>query len=139
MQRLTIELSDPVFRTLTHVAALTQKSPEQLAAQSIMGNLPPSFENAPDEMHPELLAMQTKSIDELRKIADGQMSQQQQQRLEALLEKNCEGSLSPKEQQELRDLRLNADCLMLRKAYAWAILRWYGCPVPSLDDLPLEY
>ena len=56
----------------------------------------------------------------------------------ALLEKNSAGTLSAVEQEELATLRLAADRLMLRKAYAWAVLRWRGQPVPELDDLPLE-
>jgi hypothetical protein len=46
--------------------------------------------------------------------------------------------ISPPEQDELAALRLAADRLMLRKAYAWSVLRWRGQPVPTLDELPLE-
>lgn len=114
------------------------RSPEQLAAQSITGNLPPSFENAPADMHEELLAMQICDVDELRQIADSQISAQQQQHLSDLLERNQENSIQPSEQQELKALRLAADRLMLRKAYAWSILRWHGHPVPALEELPVE-
>jgi hypothetical protein len=55
-----------------------------------------------------------------------------------LLEKNREAKISAEEAKELRALRLVADRLMLRKAYAWALLRWQGHPVPPLDELPLE-
>jgi predicted transcriptional regulator len=50
MQTLTVELPDAIFRLLAHLAELTRQSPEQLAAQSIAGNLPPSVENAPPEI-----------------------------------------------------------------------------------------
>jgi hypothetical protein len=136
-QKLTVELPEPVFRLLSHIAEVMQQPPEQLAAQSITGNLPPSFENAPNEMHAELLAMQRLSINELLQIAHSQMLPSQQQRFSELLEKNQGASISPEEQKELKDLRLAADCLMLRKAYAWAVLRWRGHPVPPLDELPL--
>ena len=138
VQRLTIELPESVFQLLTDLATLTDQSPEQLAAQSITGNLPPSFENAPADMHEELLAMQICDINELRQIAGSQMSAQQQQRLSELLERNQEDSIQPSEQQELKALRLAADRLMLRKAYAWSVLRWHGQPVPALDELPVE-
>ena len=138
VQRLTIELPDSVFQLLTDLATLTDQSPEQLAAQSITGNLPPSFENAPADMQEELLTMQVCDVDELRQIAGSQMSAQQQQRLTDLLEKNQEDSIQPSEHQELKALRLAADRLMLRKAYAWSVLRWRGQPVPALDELPLE-
>lgn len=137
-QRLTVELSEPVFRSLAQIAELTQQSPEQLAAQSITGNLPPSVENAPPEMHAELLAMQKLSLNELLKIAHSQVQPAQRKRHLALLEKSHDGSITPEQRQELSDLRLAADRLMLRKAYAWAVLRWRGYPVPTLAQLPLE-
>ena len=84
-QRLTIELPESVFQLLTDMATLMDRSPEQLAAQSITGNLPPSFENAPADMHAELLAMQICDVRELRHIAGSQMSAQQQQHLSDLL------------------------------------------------------
>jgi len=137
-QRLTVELSEPIFRWLVHIAELTQHSPEQLAAQSIAGNLPPSIENAPLEVQAELLAMQKLPVDELLKIAHSQVPPSQQERHLALLEKNRAASITSDERRELNDLRLAADRLMLRKAYAWAILRWRGHPVPALNELPLE-
>jgi hypothetical protein len=35
-------------------------------------------------------------------------------------------------------LRLEADRLMLRKAYAWAVLRWRGQFIPALNELPFD-
>jgi hypothetical protein len=137
-QTLTIELPEPVFQLLTHVAELTDQSPEQLAAQSIAGNLPPSVENAPVEMQTELLAMQRLPVDELLNIACSQIPSHQQERHLMLLEKNQAALLIPEERQELSHLRLTADRLMVRKAYAWAILRWRGHSVPALNELPLE-
>ena len=137
VQRLTIELSELVLQYFTDMANLTNRSPEQLAAQSITGNLPPSFENAPADMHEELSAMQICDADELRQIAGSQMSAQQQQRLSELLERNQDGSIQPNEQQELKALRLTEDRLMFRTAYAWLVLRWRGQPVAALDKLPV--
>ncbi|MEQ8539288.1 MAG: hypothetical protein RIB93_17765 [Coleofasciculus sp. D1-CHI-01] len=68
-QRVTIELPEPVFRQLARIAQATQQSVEVLAAQSVVSNLPPSVENAPLELQPELLKMQTFSIEELLAIA----------------------------------------------------------------------
>jgi len=138
VQKLTVELPEPVFQLLSHLAEITQQSPEQLAAQSIAGNLPPSFEDAPSEMHAELFTMQKHKVEELLQVAHSQMPPSQQARLIELLEKNGEGKISPEEAKELKDLRFTADRLMLRKAYAWALLRWRGHPIPSLDELPLE-
>ncbi len=57
-----------------------------------------------------------------------------------MLEKNQIGAItSPeRERQELRELSLAADRLMLKKAYAWAILRCSGYRMPTLEELPIE-
>jgi hypothetical protein len=136
--QLTIELPEPIFRLLTQMAELTQQSPEILAAQSVVGNLPPSVDNIPTEMQAELLAMQQLGIDQLLEVAHNQLPLQQQERHLALLEKNSNASLTSEERRELADLRLSADRLMLRKAYAWTILRWRGHPIPTLNELPLK-
>jgi hypothetical protein len=100
-------------------------------------NLPPSRDNAPPEMQAELLRMQTLSIDELLEIAQSQIESEQQARHTALLEKNQTDEISPEERQELSELRSSVDRLMLRKAYAWAVLRWRGHRIPSLNELPV--
>lgn len=136
-QQVTIELPEPVFRQLTRIAQATQQSVEALAAQSIVSNLPPSVENAPLELQPELLKMQNLSIEELLAIAHALVEPTQHQRHIELLEKNKDSLLAPEEQQELTNLRLAADFLMLRKAYAWSILRWRGHRLPPLKELPV--
>jgi hypothetical protein len=136
MQPITIELPESVMRQLLRMAAATQQSIETLVAQSVLSNLPPSAENAPPEIQAELLAMQTLSTDELLAIAQAEAEAAQWYRHSELLEQNQEGQLSLDEGQELTDLRQTADQLMLRKAYAWALLRWRGQKLPKLKDLP---
>jgi predicted transcriptional regulator len=137
-QSVTLQLPEPIYRYLQQIAAATQRPLEQLAEQSIVGNLPPSIASMPAEMQRELLSLQTAPIKQLRQAALGQMSPTQQARHLALLDKNSRGAILPAEQEELAALRLAADRLMLQKAYAWAVLRWRGQPVPELDDLPTE-
>lgn len=108
-QRVTVELSDPVFQQLVRIAEATSQPIEVLAAQSIASNLPPSADNAPPEMQAELLRIQTLSIDELLKIAQAQIESEQQARHTALLEKNQTDEISPKERQELSELRSSVD------------------------------
>lgn len=135
-QRVTIELPEPVFRQLARIAQATQQSVEVLAAQSVVSNLPPSVENAPPEMQLELLKIQTLSIEELLASAHATVEPSQHERQVELLEKNKEDSLTSEERQELTDLRLAADRLMLRKAYAWSVLRQQGHRIPPLKELP---
>jgi len=136
-QRVTIELPEPVFRQLARIAQATQQSVEVLAAQSVVSNLPPSVENAPLELQPELLKMQTFSIEELLAIAYTTVEPTQHEHHIKLLQKHKDDSLTPEERQELTNLRLAADHLMLRKAYAWSVLRWRGHRLPALKELPI--
>lgn len=136
--KLTIELAEPVYRQLARTAALTQQSAEVIAAQSVSGNLPPSAETAPVDVQPELLAMQPLSNDELLVVANSSIASDQQRRHLQLLEKNSAATITAEERRELSQLRDEADRLMLRKAYAWAILRWRGHRMPAFADLTLQ-
>lgn len=89
-------------------------------------------------MQAELLTMQQLPVDELLQLASSQAPSDLQERHLVLLEKNQAGVITPEERQELTVLRVAAGRLMVRKAYAWAVLRWRGHPVPTLDELPVE-
>ena len=134
-QSLTIELPESAYQALALLARQSRQPLELLAAQSVIGNLPPPVSNAPSEMQLELLAMQKLPTDELVRIARGQTPAEAQQRHLELLERMQDEVLSPVEQKEIEQLRLAADRLMVRKAYAWALLRWRGYPVPTFDEL----
>ena len=137
-ESLLIELPDHVVRALKELAVQTHQTPEKLAALSVVGNLPPRLPEVSTISQAEFLALQNLSVDELRQIASSQWPQAQHERQGELLEKNAEGTISAAERHELVQLREDADRHMLRKAYAWAVLRWRGYPTPSLDELPLE-
>lgn len=137
-QSVTVELPEPLFRFLERLARQTDQSVDKLVAQSLAGNLPPVVDHAPAEMQAELLAMQQWPVDRLLVAAHEQIAPDHQARHVALLEKLGEGGLTSAEQQELASLRLTADRQMVRKAYAWAVLRWRGHATPRLDELPLE-
>jgi hypothetical protein len=133
--QITISLPEPVLRQLMRISAATNQSLESLITQSVLSNLPPSTDNAPAELQPELLEMQTLSISELRMIAQSQIDPVQQDRHTELLLQNTENQIASAEQQELSNLRQAADHLMLRKAYAWSMLRWRGARIPALEEL----
>jgi hypothetical protein len=134
-QHITIELPEPVMRQLMRIAAATHQSIETLVAQSVLSNLPPSVDNFPPELQTDLLAMQTLSTEGLLAIAQAQITPAQCDRHTELLQKNEVSQLTAEERQELSALRLDADYLMLRKAYAWSLLRWRGQKIPALADL----
>lgn len=137
-QSVTLVLPEPVWQYLSRVATATQQPVEQIARQSLEGNLPPAIDDASAEMQPELQAMTLLAVEALRQIALGQMPPEQQARHLTLLERNATGQLPLNEQSELAELRLMADRLMVKKAYAWALVRWRGQPIPTLHELPLD-
>jgi len=104
-QLLILDLPDDVYQYLREVATLTHQSMEELVEQSVKGNLPPRIADAPVDMQTELLEMRRLSERELRQIANGQIPLAQQLRHQALLEKNAEGIITPKERSELDRLR----------------------------------
>lgn len=132
---LTINLPDSVFQQLRTIADLTKQPLSDLVLQSIEGNLPPSIGSAPAEVRTDLLRMQTLNAEDLRTIAQAQVTQAQQDEHFTLLDKNQSGSLTEIEQTRLHELRTSADQLMLKKAHACAILRWRGQPIRSLEQL----
>jgi hypothetical protein len=134
-QRITIELPESIFDRFAQMAEVTHQPLEDLIAQSVVSNLPPSAENAPSELRAELMEMQVLSVDELLAIAQTQANASQHENHVQLLEKNQAGGLSSEDQRDLTNLRQTADRLMLRKAYAWAILRWKGHRTPQIQEL----
>ena len=135
LHSITVELPMPLFHFLERLAQQTRQPIEKLVAQSVAGNLPPAVDNAPPERQAELLALQWLPIDQLQQIANEQVAPTQQARHTALLSQDAR---TADEQTELAELRQQADWLMLRKAYAWAVLRWRGHPIPTLNELPIE-
>jgi hypothetical protein len=134
--QITISLPESVLRQLTRIASATHQPIESLITQSILSNLPPSTDNVPPEMQAELLEIQTLSIEELRAIAHSQIDPVQYERHAELLRQNEDNLLTSEERQELANFRQAADRLMLRKAYAWSVLRWRGHRIPALEELP---
>lgn len=136
-QSVTLQLPEPVFRYLQQIATATKRPLEQVVRQSVEGNLPPSVASMPVDMQDELLALQAMPVEQLQRTAEDQMTPTDQARHVELLDKNSAGTITPAEQDELAALRLSADHLMLRKAFAWSVLRWRGQATPPLNELPL--
>ncbi|MDD1420356.1 hypothetical protein MEO40_14680 [Dolichospermum sp. ST_sed1] len=79
--------------------------------------------------------MQELTIEELLTIAQSQISESQQELHFQLLEKNQNNQLSESDRLLLKSLRVSADYLMLKKAYAYALLKWRGFSLPDFEQL----
>jgi hypothetical protein len=136
-QQVTIDLPETIFDQLIRWAEATRQPIEALVAQSVVSNLPPMVEQGSAEVQAELVHMQNLSIEELLTIAHSQIAPDLHQAHVVLLEKNQIGSLTEVEQTNLMAFQVTCDRLMLRKAYAWSMLRWRGYPIPAIKDLAI--
>jgi hypothetical protein len=134
-QAITIDLPEAIVQQLIRLAEITRQPIESLVAQSVVSNLPPMMETASPEMQRELLNLQTLSIEDLLTIANSQIDPTMHQQHVELLSKNQQGTLTAPERGTLMEYQDLCDRLMLRKAYAWSVLRWRGHPIPAIKDL----
>ena len=98
-------------------------------------NAPPTVDYAPLELQGELITMQELTIEELLTIAQSQIPESQQELHLQLLEKNQNNQLNESDRLLLKSLRVSADYLMLKKAYAYALLKWKGFSLPDFEQL----
>ena len=129
-QAITIDLPEAIVQQLIRLSEITRQPIESLVAQSVVSNLPPMMEMVAPEMQRELLNLQTLSIDDLLTIANSQIDPAMHQQHVELLSKNQQGTLTALERETLMEYQDLCDRLMLRKAYAWSVLRWCGHPTP---------
>ena len=102
---------------------------------TIQINAPPAIDYDPLELQGELIAMQELTIEELLTIAQSRVPESQQELHLQLLEKNQNNQLSESDRLLLKSLRVSADYLMLKKAYAYALLKWKGYSLPDFEQL----
>jgi len=83
----------------------------------------------------EFMEMESLSDKELWKVAESKMPSSRQRWYSRLLRKNQAGTLRDIEKQQLADLGAEARKLTLRKAHAYAVLKWRGHRIPTLAEL----
>ncbi len=132
---VTIHLPNALYRRFQQTAHATQRRVEDVLLQTITGNVPPAFDEAPPDIRTELEAMQSLDADSLWIIARSKVTSEQQVRHEQLLHLNQRGTIKPTERDELDLLGTTADRLTAKKAYAYALLRWRGFPLPTLEAM----
>jgi hypothetical protein len=116
-------------------AARGMKQPVETALVSIVKAATPSLERVPVEYRAELEAMEELGDAELWQAAESVLPPDRQRQLARLLEKNRRGKLTGRDQGTLTRLRLAADRLMLRRSYAYLLLKYRGHRVPSVAEL----
>lgn len=134
-QTVTLRLPEHLWHQFQEAAKEDELSLENMLLQAIQGNRPPSLATVPTRIRPELRALKTLGDTELWHIADSRIAPETQARLEWLLAKNQDGTLTVTEKRELAQLSEEAERLTVKKAFAYALLRWRGHPIPTLESL----
>lgn len=137
-QTVAIQMPQPLYRRLERLAELTHCPVESLVVQTLHASVPPLPDDLPEEMRGDLMSLENMDDDALWEVARSTIGPEQQERHHLLLEKSHQGTLSESDQAALAQLRREADQLMLRKAYAYVLLKWRGHRLPTLADLEAE-
>lgn len=131
-QNITLDLPVSVLEKANQMAHILQRSLDDIIAQTLM-NVLPDVEDCPSDMQAELMQMTWTDNQVLWQIAQGQMSEKDQDRLQFLSKRHSSGMATPDEEQALQALREQYGQITLRKARAYALLSLRG-GTPLLSD-----
>ena len=132
---VTLWVPPSVYQLAQRTAKATARPVEEVLA-GVLAATAPTSENLPPDIRVEIDALAELDDGALWKIARSIFPATRRRRYDELLEKNGAGRITPDEREELKNLRLESERLMLRKAHAYALLRWRGHVLPRLADLP---
>lgn len=132
---ITLHLPEDLYERLRKKAESSKQALSDIALQSLRAGMPPALDQVPERFRADLQALDQMSDDLLRKIAQADLPDDKAALYESLLEKNQNEALSQAERETLDTLREEADLLMLRRAYAYTLLKWCGYRIPSLTEL----
>jgi predicted DNA-binding protein len=132
---VAIQMPHPLYQRLQRLAELTHRPLESLVLQALDAHIPPLLEDMPEHIRTDLAALEKLDDAALRLVAQGAWGSEQSARYTALLEKERAGAITSAEQGTLEGLYQEANCHMLRKAYANALLKWRGHQLPTLAEL----
>jgi len=135
-QAITLHLPEHLYRQLGQAANVLEQTLDDVALQSIRAGLPPSLDRVPERFQVDLQALGRLSNEMLWQVARSEIDDDKATLYESLLERNQRGELDEADRVKLDALREEADLLMLRRSFAYALLKWRGCNIPTLDDLP---
>jgi len=123
---VAIHIPEPLYQRLERLATLTNHSLEQVVVQTLAAGVPPLPDDVPDAMRDSLIALEALDDAALWQVAREMMSPEQQEQFFQLREQQQAGTITDAGRAMLAQLHQDADRLMLRKAYAYVLLKWRG-------------
>jgi len=131
---VTVPVPSSVYRLAQKTSQAVSRSVEQILAD-VIAAASPLTEDLPPALQAELDDLAPMRDDDLWKIARSVFPTGQRRKYDRLLEKNSVSKLTPTEREQLQDLRLESERLMLRKAHAYALMKWRGHTLPALNQI----
>ncbi len=137
VQAINLQLPTNLYQRLVEAAEASQQPLNEVVLQSIRVGLPPSLTHVPERFRDDLRSLNQLSDKLLWQIARQDLADDKAELYERLLAKNQQGDLKADEQLTLNILREEADLLMLRRSYAYTLLKWRGHRIPTLEELQM--
>ena len=116
MTAVTINLPEKIYDRLQRLADASRTTIEDVVLRTIESGMPPGLSKVPARFHDDLLALNALDDDKLWQVVMGKLGGNEHTDSEAK----------------------KADWPTLRRAYAFALLKWRGHPVPASYDILVE-
>ncbi|MBI4770752.1 MAG: hypothetical protein HY784_10190 [Chloroflexi bacterium] len=133
---VTIQVPTYVYRLAEQTASATRRPVEQVL-ENVVTSASPVGDDLPPDLQAELELLAQLPDRELWRVARSTMPDDRRRASDRLLERNSAGTITAAERRRLSELGREGDRLMLRKAHAYALLKWRGHKLPALNQLPL--
>lgn len=134
-QTIAIQVPDPLYQRLRRLSEISRRPLESLVLQTLDANVPMLPENLPAGVRDDLRTLESLDDEQLWEIARSELDPAAQAEYAELRAKNSQNELAGGDKAHMEVFYLEANRLMLRKAYAFALLKWRGHHLPSLSDL----
>lgn len=134
--KVTLQVPEAVYRLAQKTAKATSRPVEKVLADVVLAASPVSDDLSP-ELRKELETLARLRTSALWTLARQTFPADRRREYDWLLKKNSEGLLTKKERERLKKVRFKSERLMLRKAQAYALLKWRGHVLPALTEIPL--
>lgn len=135
MAEITLQIPEELYAQLVSKATTSHQPVGVVALQSLRVGMPPELKHVPSRFLPDLEALDLMDDNVLWQVARAELTNDKTALYEELLDKNQRDELEKTEEKRLETLREEADLLMLRRSYAYALLKWRGHRIPTLFEM----
>lgn len=132
---MTIQLPDKVYQQVTQAAKLYQQPAELIILRSLKYTLPPLLDEIPSQYHADVFPLLTMDDRALQQEVRQTFPPDRWHVYETLLDQKKSAPLTDEEEQQLAQLRHEADVVMFRRSYAAVLLKRRGHALPTLQEL----